>query len=124
MIDVFPADRQMQIRTMLANSLKGVIAQTLCKRIGGGRVHALEILLVDSGIAALIRDQKMHQVASAMQVGKAKGMILLNESLVQLVKGGTVTKDEAYLKAVDKFDMLSRFKAAGIEFDPTALDAV
>ena len=124
MIDVFPSDRQMQIRTMLANSLKGVIAQTLCKRVGGGRVAGLEILMVDSGIAALIRDQKMHQVASSMQVGKSKGMILLNESLILLVKAGTVTKDEAYLKAVDKFDMLSRFKAAEIEFDPNKMGVV
>jgi twitching motility protein PilT len=120
MIDVFPADRQSQIRTMLASSLKGVIAQTLCKKIGGGRVAALEALIVDAGIASLIRDRKMHQVASAMQIGKSRGNMLMNESLAQLVSSETVTPAEAYLKAVDKHDLLSLFSKLGIEYDPNA----
>jgi twitching motility protein PilT len=121
MIDVFPADRQSQIRTMLASSLKGVIAQTLCKKIGGGRVAAMEALIVDGGIAALIRDRKMHQVSSAMQVGKSRGNMLMNESLVNLVSSQQVAPAEAYLKAVEKDDLLSLFTKIGIEFDPNTM---
>ncbi|MBL7115119.1 MAG: type IV pilus twitching motility protein PilT [Kiritimatiellae bacterium] len=114
-IDAFPANRQNQIRTMLANSLKGVVAQTLCKRKPKGRVAALEVLLVDRAISSMIRDGKLHQVASAMQVGKNKGMVMLNESLTNLVINGTVDAAEAYLKAVDKDDMATRFEKANIK---------
>jgi twitching motility protein PilT len=100
---------------MLANSLKGVVAQTLCKRKLKGRVAALEVLIVDRGISSMIREGKLHQVASAMQVGKNKGMVLLNESLIYLVANGTVDAAEAYLKAVDKDDIATRFEKAGIE---------
>ena len=72
-IDQFPADRQAQIRVMLSESLKGVIAQTLCKKIGGGRVAALEVLIVTSAISNLIREAKTFQIQSMMQVGKAIG---------------------------------------------------
>ena len=119
LVDVFPADRQSQIRSMLANSLKGVVAQTLCKRLPKGRVAALEVLIVDRGIASLIRDQKLHQIPSAMQVGKSRGMMLLNDSLATLVKEGTVEAAEAYQKAVDKPELLSTYKKLGIEFDPS-----
>ncbi len=119
LVDVFPADRQSQIRSMLANSLKGVVAQTLCKRLPKGRVAALEVLIVDRGVASLIRDQKLHQIPSAMQVGKSRGMMLLNDSLATLVKEGTVEAGEAYLKAVDKEELLGSFRKEGIEFDPS-----
>ena len=87
---------------MLSTSLKAVISQTLCKKIGGGRVAALEILKVDHGISALIRDGKIHQVPSAMQTGGSKGMKLLNQSLSDLVAEGTIHPNEAYVKAIDK----------------------
>jgi twitching motility protein PilT len=113
-IAAFPADRQNQIRTMLASSLKGVIAQTLCKRVGGGRVAAMEVLLVDHGIASLIREQKTHQIPSAMQVGRGQGMMMLNDSLIQLVRQGIVDPKDAYIKAVEKDDLISKMKQAGI----------
>jgi twitching motility protein PilT len=109
-IDVFPADRQNQIRSMLSNSLKAVISQTLCKKIGGGRVAALEILKVDHGVSALIRDGKIHQIPSAMQVGASKGMRLLNSALLELVKEGVVDAKEAYLKSVDKESLLEAYR--------------
>jgi len=104
-IDVFPAERQNQIRSMLSNSLKAVISQTLCKKVGGGRVAALEILKVDHGISALIRDGKIHQIPSAMQVGGGKGMKLLNAALAELVQSGTITPEEAMSKAIEKEDL-------------------
>lgn len=101
-IDQFPADRQSQIRVMLSESLKGVIAQTLCKKIGGGRVAALETLICDTGIANLIREGKTFQIPSAMQTGKAKGNVTLNDALLDHVKNKRVEPQEAYIKAVDK----------------------
>jgi len=107
-IDQFPADRQEQIRVMLAESLKAVISQTLCRKIGGGRVAAMEVLIVDHAVSNLIREGKTTQIPSAMQTGKAKGNITLNDALINLVKRKLVEPREAYLKAVDK----SGFEAA------------
>jgi len=118
--DAFPADRQNQIRSMLASSLKGAISQTLCRKKEGGRVAALEVLIADSGISAMIRDGKIHQIPSHMQVGKGRGMMVLNESLAELVAKDIVEPLEAYIKAVDKDDLLSRYKKLGIAFDPKA----
>jgi twitching motility protein PilT len=101
-IDQFPADRQTQIRVMLSESLRGVIAQTLCRKVGGGRIAALEILLSNSAIGNLIREGKTFQIPSMMQVGRAQGMVSLNDALVDLVKKGLITPDEAILRAADK----------------------
>ena len=75
-IDQFPADRQGQIRVMLAESLKGVISQMLCKKIGGGRVPVLEVLIGTPSVANLIREAKIFQIPSIMQTGKKYGMCL------------------------------------------------
>jgi len=113
-IDSFPSTRQNQIRAMLANSLKGAVAQTLCRKKPKGRVAALELMVVTRGISSLIRDGKIHQVASAMQAGRAQGMMLLNDSLVDLVTKGLVDPMEAYVKAVDKDELLAKFKTKDI----------
>lgn len=107
-IDQFPADRQQQVRVMLSESLRGVIAQTLLPKIGGGRIAALEVLIVTPAISNLIREGKTFQIPSAMQTGKNKGMIMLNDALMELVNKGLVEPRDAYIKAVDKtgFDML------------------
>jgi twitching motility protein PilT len=114
-IDQFPADRQAQIRVMLSESLKGVISQTLCKKIGGGRVAALEILIVTSAISNLIREGKTFQVQSMMQVGKAVGMVTLNDALMDLVTKKLVTPEEAYIKAIDKPTFETMCKRAGMD---------
>lgn len=101
-IDQFPADRQQQIRVMLSESLKGVIAQTLLPKKGGGRVAALEILIVTPAISNLIREGKTFQIASAMQTGKNLGMVMLNDALFAHVQSGAVEPRDAYIKAVDK----------------------
>jgi len=114
-IDQFPADRQSQIRVMLSESLKGVIAQTLCKKIGGGRIAALEVLLADSAIANLIREAKTTQIPSSMQTGKSKGMVTLNDALLNMVKTKQVEPKEAYMKAVDKVNFESLLKRENID---------
>ncbi len=120
-IDQFPSGRQSQIRTMLAGSLKGVIAQTLCKKKTKGRVAALEILVTNFAIASNIREGKTHQIQSAMQVGSKLGMRLLNDSLSDLVKNDVIDPMESYMVAVDKADMLRKFEALGIKFDASSL---
>jgi len=114
-IDQFPADRQGQIRVMLAESLKGVISQMLCKKVGGGRVPVLEVLIVTPSVSNLIREAKIFQIPSIMQTGKKYGMCLLNESFTDLVKKKIVEPQEAHAKAVDKAGLLNMFKKAGID---------
>ncbi len=110
LIDQFPPDRQAQIRVMLAESLKGVIAQILLKRIGGGRIAAYEILLGIPAVSNLIREGKTHQIATVMQTAKRLGMRTLNDSLTELVKAEKVEAAEALSKAVDKDGLRSALK--------------
>jgi twitching motility protein PilT len=117
-IDQFPADRQPQVRTMLSESLRGVVSQTLCKRRGGGRVAALEILLVTPPVSNLIREGKTFQIPSTMQTGRSFGMQMLNDALLELVKGGKVEPDEAYGKAVAKSEFRQQLDRAGFKLAP------
>ena len=114
-IDQFPADRQAQIRVMLSESLRGVISQTLCRKIGGGRVAALEVLLVNTAISNLIREAKTFQIPSMMQVGRAAGMVTLNDALLDLVKKNVITAEEARLKAVDKVGIEGLLKRGALQ---------
>jgi twitching motility protein PilT len=114
-IDQFPQEQQAQIRIMLSESLKGVIAQNLCRKIGGGRVAALEVLLINSAISNLIREAKTFQIPSMMQVGRAQGMVALNDALMDLVTKKLVEPQEAYLKAVDKAGFEGLLKRAGLD---------
>ncbi|MBI5362870.1 MAG: type IV pilus twitching motility protein PilT [Planctomycetes bacterium] len=116
-IDQFSADRQSQIRTMLSSSLKGVVAQTLCKRQPKGRVAALEIMIVNTAIASNIREGKTHQLVSAMQTGAKYGMRLLNDSLEELVKQGLVDPMEAYVKSINKEEMSNKLQKLGVKID-------
>ena len=116
-IDQFPADRQDQIRIMLSESLKGVIAQVLLKKIAGGRVAAHEILLSANAVANLIRDGKTFQLPSVIQTNKRAGMISLNDSLLNLVENKIVDPVEAYMKAADKEGIMSAYRTRGITID-------
>ena len=114
-IDQFPPDRQEQIRTMLSESLKGVIAQTLCRKIGGGRVAAMEVLLATPAVSNLIRESKTFQIPSVMQTSRRLGMITLNDALVDLVDKGQVEPKEAYLRAIDKGALVTNLKTRGFD---------
>ncbi|ODT02889.1 MAG: hypothetical protein ABS52_11455 [Gemmatimonadetes bacterium SCN 70-22] len=114
-IDQFPSDRQEQIRVMLSESLKGVIAQTLCRKVGGGRVAAMEVLLATPAISNLIREAKTFQIPSVMQTSRRLGMIGLNESLLELVEKGMVEPKEAYLRAIDKPTIAASLRARGYD---------
>jgi twitching motility protein PilT len=111
LIDQFPADRQSQIRTMLSESLKGVIAQNLLKKKGGGRCAAQEVLIITRAISAMIRDGKTYQIESSMQVGGKYGMVLLNDALLKLVKEDKVEPEEAFAKCADKEDLFKKLQS-------------
>jgi twitching motility protein PilT len=124
-IDQFPADRQEQIRVMLAESLKGVVSQTLCRKIGGGRVAAREILLSTPSITNLIREKKTFQIQSVLQTSKNKGMVTLNDALIYYVDEGQVEPKEAYMKCVDKAGFVMMLKGHGhdVSFAETEKEA-
>jgi pilus retraction protein PilT len=107
-VNLYPADQQAQVRATLADVLRGVIAQTLCRKIGGGRVAALEVMVSSLAIANLIREGKTHQIATAMTTGRAQGNQTLNEELARLVTTRKVEPQEALSKAIDKADLLRR----------------
>ena len=101
-IDVFPGDEKSMIRSMLSESLQAVVAQGLLKKIGGGRVAALEIMICNSAIRNLIREDKVAQMYSSIQTGQAQGMITLDQYLTQLVIAKTISPDTAREVAINK----------------------
>jgi twitching motility protein PilT len=101
-IDVFPGDEKAMVRTMLSESLQAVIAQTLLKKTGGGRVAALEIMICNAAIRNLIREDKIAQMYSAIQTGQAQGMITLDQHLTQLVEQNLITRQVARDVAINK----------------------
>jgi twitching motility protein PilT len=112
-IDQFPPDRQAQIRVMLSESLKGVISQVLCKKIGGGRVAAREIMLSTPSVSNLIREGKTFQLPSVLQTSRRLGMVTMNDALIELVDSKQVEPQEAYLKATDKVGIINMLKQRG-----------
>jgi twitching motility protein PilT len=113
-IDQFPPEQQNQIRVMLSSSLRGVVCQMLCKKVGGGRVAALEIMFGLPAIANLIREQKIFQIPSIIQTGRKLGMCLMNDYLLGLTKAGTVTPEEALSKAYDRAGLVAMFQQSNI----------
>ena len=116
-IDKFPADRQNQIRSLLGDSLQGVVAQTLCKQIGGGRIAAFEVLVVNVAVASHIREGKTYLIPSVMQTSRSLGMQTFSDELTNLVLKGKITIEEAYIKAVDKEDMRVTLENHGLSLD-------
>lgn len=102
-IDAFPAGQQAQIRTMLSESLKGIVCQQLLKRTDKpGRVAALEILVVNTAISNLIREGKIFQIPSVIQTGKQLGMQMLDAAIMKYYKDGVISAEEAFYKSNDK----------------------
>ena len=108
LIDVFPADQQSQIRTMLAASLRGVVAQLLCRRHDKpGRVAVNEIMVSNSAVSAIIREGATQKLYDVIIGGKAEGMQFMDEDIYAKLKAGIISPIEAYMKAIDK----KRFKS-------------
>jgi len=103
-IDVFPAGEKPMVRSMLSESLRAVVAQTLIKRVGGGRVAAHEIMVGIPAIRNLIREDKVAQMYSSIQTGQSVGMQTLDQCLIELVRKGLISKSQARSRAVKKTD--------------------
>ena len=101
-VDVFPAAEKEMVRSMLSESLRAVISQTLLKKVGGGRVAAHEIMIGTPAIRNLIREGKIAQMYSSIQTGQAQGMQTLDQCLSDMVSRGVVSKEEARFKAQNK----------------------
>jgi twitching motility protein PilT len=112
-IDQFPADRQAQIRQMVSTSLRGVISQTLCRKIGGGRVAAYEILYSTAAVSNLIRESKTYQIYSVIQTSRGSGMMTLNDSLADLVRKRVIEPQEAYTHSVNKTEIAGMLTKEG-----------
>src|SRR5436309_9598033 len=107
MVDVFPANKQPQARAMLANSLRGVLAQLLLKKAdGSGRLAVNEILIASSAVSAIIREGATQKLQDVIVAGKGQGMQFMDDAIWSLLQQGVVTPHEAFMKAIDK----NRFK--------------
>lgn len=106
-VDVFPADQQSQVRTMLAASLRGVLAQLLCKRVDKpGRTAVHEILFATPAVSAIIREGATQKLYDVITGGKSEGMQFMDDSIWSKLQSGMISPEEAYMKAIDK----TRFK--------------
>jgi twitching motility protein PilT len=112
-VDAFPANMKDMIRTQLAGSIQAVLSQVLCKKIGGGRIGAFEIMLNTTSIASLIRDNKTFRINSDIQTGASLGMITLDTHLMSLVNRELVSADEALDKAQDPVIMREKLIQMG-----------
>jgi len=120
MVDVFPADRQSQARAMLANSLRGVVAQLLLKRADRpGRIAVNEILIANAAVAAIIREGATQKLQDVIVSGRAQGMQFMDDAIWALFEKGIVSAHEAFMKAIDK----GRFKPLLSPEDAVLADA-
>ncbi len=114
-VDAFPANMKDMIRTQLASSVQAVISQVLCKKIGGGRIAAYEIMVNTTSIASLIRENKTFRINSDIQTGASMGMITMDTHLMSLVNRELVSPDEAVEKAQDPTVMREKLLGMGIK---------
>jgi twitching motility protein PilT len=115
LLEQAPAERRSQLRSALASTLRGVIAQALLRKRGGGRVAARELLLNTPAVAALLAEGNLFQIRAALQSGRKLGMTSLNDSLAALVRAGVVDPGEAYRKAVDREGLIAQLRREGID---------
>jgi twitching motility protein PilT len=112
-IDAFPADEQSQIRTMLAECLRGVVSQLLCRKTDGGRVASHEILLWADGLPSVIREGQISNIMTIIEANKNIGMRSMDGSLKELYDKGDISLDEAYMKAIDKSHFVELMEKSG-----------
>jgi twitching motility protein PilT len=119
-IDVFPAAQQAQVRAQLSLVLEGVLSQQLVPKIGGGRVMALEIMVATPAIRNLIREEKIHQIYSAIQSGAKYGMQTMNQSLADLVRRRLITREEAMMRSTLPEELAQLLGSDGAAAAPAA----
>ncbi len=112
-VSVFPASRTEEVRNLLANGLCAIVAQQLLNRIGGGRIAAVEVLLNNQALSSTIREGKTHQISDIISAGKRRGMVAMDDSLIQLVETEVIEPQRALEKAIDKDAMRRWLKKHG-----------
>jgi len=120
-IDVFPPVQQRQMRLQLSQVIEAVLSQTLLPRIGGGRVAAFEVLLANSVIKRLIREEKIHEISASLEMGKLEGMHTLDQALAELVKSGVVSKEEAMRKTSSQVKLAKILRGDQDNLRPSAV---
>jgi len=120
-IDVFPPAQQRQMRLQLSQVIEAVLSQTLLPRIGGGRVAAFEVMLANSVIKRLIREEKIHEISASLEMGKLEGMHTLDQALAGLVKSGIISKEEAMRKTSSPVKLTKLLQADKDLFTPSAV---
>jgi len=120
-IDVFPPEQQRQMRMQLSQVIEAVLSQTLLPRIGGGRVAAFEVLLANSVIKRLIREEKIHEIGPSLEMGTLEGMHTLDQALADLVKSGVVAKEEAVRKTSSPVKLAKLLQADRDTLTPSAV---
>jgi len=114
-VNLAPADQRRQVQLALAENLRGIVAQVLVRKPGGGQMAARELLLNSSAVASLIAEGKLSQIGPTMESGRKYGMVPLNDALVACVKSGEVDAREAYRRAADRVGFLALLKRQGID---------
>ena len=114
-MNLAPADQRRQVQLALAENLRGIVAQVLVRKPGGGQMAARELLLNSSAVASLIAEGKLSQIGPTMESGRKYGMVPLNDALVACVKSGEVDAREAYRRAADRVGFLALLKRQGID---------
>jgi twitching motility protein PilT len=117
-INLYPAEKRQHVQLALAENLRGVVAQVLVRKVGGGRVAAREVLLNTTAVASVIADGRTSQLPMAIDAGRGQGMRRLNDSLAALVQSGGVDIREAYRQAADRKGLLAELKRLGIDTAP------
>jgi twitching motility protein PilT len=117
-IDLFPSDERRRVQLALAQTLKGVVAQVLLRKSGGGRVAAREVLLNTPAVRGLLADGRTSQLPSAIEGGRSLGMIPLNDALVGYVQSGSVDVREAYRRSADRAGFVALLKRQGLDTAP------
>jgi twitching motility protein PilT len=120
-IDVFPPEQQRQMRLQLSQVIEAILSQTLLPRIGGGRVAAFEVLLANNVIKRLIREEKIHEIGSSLEMGKLEGMHTLDQALAELVRSGVVAKEEAVRKTSSPIKLAKLLQADRDTLTPSAV---
>ncbi|OGK98957.1 MAG: type IV pili twitching motility protein PilT [Candidatus Rokubacteria bacterium RIFCSPHIGHO2_12_FULL_73_22] len=122
-IDVFPTSQQAQVRAQLALVIEGVLSQTLVPKIGGGRAMAMEIMVATPAIRNLIREEKIHQVYSAIATGQKFGMQTMNQSLADLTKRKLITREDAFNRSTLPEELQQLLSHEGPALAPAAAGA-
>jgi twitching motility protein PilT len=113
-VDVFPPYQQSQVRAQLSFVLEGIVCQSLVPKVGGGRVMAMEVMVPNPAIRNLIREDKVHQIYSQMQVSQAKsGMQTFNQSLASLLTRKLITAEDAYARSSDPDELRNILSTGG-----------